>query len=89
MGTSHYFNFHSPKYKTNEQRLYEDVIVESIKIMGHDIFYMPRESWDTTDQIFGENIQSKLYDTDKTIDNNYNALDLKITNILTPKWKNS
>jgi hypothetical protein len=60
MGTSHYFNFHSPKYKTNEQRLYEDVIVESIKIMGHDIFYMPRESWDTTDQIFGENIQSKF-----------------------------
>lgn len=60
MGTSHYFNNYSPKYKTNEQRLYEDVIVESIKIMGHDVYYMPRESWDTTDQIFGENIQSKF-----------------------------
>ena len=28
--------------------------------MGHDIYYLPREAWDTTDQIFGENIQSKF-----------------------------
>lgn len=60
MATNHYFNNFSPKYRTGEQRLYEDVIVESIKIMGHDIYYLPREDWDTTDQIFGENIQSKF-----------------------------
>jgi len=60
MATSHYFNNFSPKYRKGEQRLYEDVVVESIKIMGHDIYYLPREAWDTTDQIFGENIQSKF-----------------------------
>lgn len=60
MATNHYFINFSPKYRTGEQRLYEDVIVESIKIMGHDIYYLPREAWDTTDQIFGENIQSKF-----------------------------
>lgn len=59
MATSHYFNNFS-KVKTNEQRLLEDLVVESIKINGHDIFYMPREDWDTTDMIFGENLQSKF-----------------------------
>lgn len=28
--------------------------------MGHDIYYMPRENWDDTDVIFGENIYSKF-----------------------------
>ena len=28
--------------------------------MGHDIYYMPRENWDDTDTIFGENIHSKF-----------------------------
>jgi hypothetical protein len=59
MATSHYFTNFS-QTKTNEQRLLEDLVVESIKINGHDIFYMPREDWEDTDMIFGENLQSKF-----------------------------
>lgn len=57
MATNKYFNNFSA-VKTNEMRMYEDLLTESIRIHGHDIYYMPREQWDTTDQIFGENLQS-------------------------------
>lgn len=40
--------------------MYEDLISESIRIHGHDIYYMPREDWKDTDEIFGENIYSKF-----------------------------
>lgn len=40
--------------------MYEDLLSESIRIMGHDCYYMPREQWDTTDKIFGENIYSRF-----------------------------
>ena len=59
MATSHYFNNYSG-VMNNQQRLMEDVIVESIKIMGHDCWYVPREGFDPTDPIFGENAQSKF-----------------------------
>ena len=38
----------------------EDVIVESIQIMGHEIYYIPRDSYDSGDQIFGEYKNSKF-----------------------------
>lgn len=38
----------------------EDVVVESIKIMGHDCWYVPREGFDATDPIYGENANSKF-----------------------------
>lgn len=60
MATNHYFRPFPGTVKTNEQRLFEDLLVESIKIHGHNIYYMPREDWDDTDTIFGENIQSKF-----------------------------
>jgi len=28
--------------------------------MGHDIYYLPREEWEDTDFLFGENVQSKF-----------------------------
>jgi hypothetical protein len=59
MATSVYFNSFSPAL-TNEQRLMEDVIVESIKIMGHDVKYLPREAYDSTDDIIGESPQAKF-----------------------------
>jgi len=59
MATSHYFNNYSGT-ATNEQRLMEDVVVESIKIMGHDCWYVPREGFDPTDPIYGENTKSKF-----------------------------
>lgn len=59
MGTSVYFNNFSAT-RTNEQRLFEDLLSESIRIHGHDIYYMPREDWNDTDNIYGENIHSKF-----------------------------
>jgi hypothetical protein len=59
MATSVYFNNFSAA-TINEQRLMEDVIVESIKIMGHDVKYMPREAYDSTDDIIGESPQAKF-----------------------------
>lgn len=59
MATSQYFNNFSAS-TINEQRLMEDVIVESIKIMGHDVYYIPREGFNETDFLFGENVQSKF-----------------------------
>jgi hypothetical protein len=59
MATNHYFNNYSG-VKINEIKLYEDLIVQAIKIMGADIYYMPRDDWDDTDMIFGENIQSRF-----------------------------
>lgn len=60
MPTNHYFRPFPGNVKTNEQRLFEDLLVESIKIHGHDIYYIPRETWSDTDTIFGENMQSKF-----------------------------
>ena len=59
MATSVYFNAFSPDV-INEQRLLEDLIVESIQIMGHDVFYIPRDSYDSIDQIWGETINAKF-----------------------------
>jgi hypothetical protein len=59
MATNHYFRNFSPT-KINEQRLYEDLLAESIRIHGHDVWYLPRESWENTDFIFGENVASRF-----------------------------
>lgn len=59
MATSVYFNNFSAA-TINEQRLLEDLLTESIKIMGHDVYYLPRESWDGDDRIFGETRNAKF-----------------------------
>jgi hypothetical protein len=38
----------------------EDVVNESINIMGHSVYYIPREGFNPADTIFGENAQSKF-----------------------------
>lgn len=38
----------------------DDIVVESIKIMGHNCYYLPRESFNENDWILGENVQSKF-----------------------------
>lgn len=53
MATNKYFN-HYPKNRTNEQRLIEELLTESIQIFGHDCYFIPRESIATQDLIFGE-----------------------------------
>lgn len=59
MATSVYFNNFSAAI-INEQRVFEDILVESIKIMGHDVQYMPREAYDSTDEIIGESPEAKF-----------------------------
>ena len=39
MALNHYFN----QKAKNEQNLYEDIIIESLKIYGQDVYYLPRE----------------------------------------------
>ena len=59
MATNHYFNNFAAT-KISEQRLFEDVIVESIKMMGHNIQYLPREAFDSTDQVLGESPEARF-----------------------------
>lgn len=54
--TNFYFNNFS---NTQEQRLIENLITESIKIYGIDVFYMPR-SLVAEDNLFGEDLLSKF-----------------------------
>ena len=42
MPTNFYFQSGNTSGTTNEQRLIEDLILESISIYGHDVFYLPR-----------------------------------------------
>jgi hypothetical protein len=59
MATSVYFNNFSPAV-LNEQRMFEDILYESIKIMGHDVRYMPRDAYDSTDEIIGESPEARF-----------------------------
>ena len=51
MATNHYFNNYAAQ---NEQRLLEDLIVESIKIMGFDAYYIPIFNPEDRDILYGE-----------------------------------
>lgn len=55
MTTSPYFNHITAK---NEQDFFEDFIVESIQIGGHDVYYIPRDA--DIDPILGESFQSSF-----------------------------
>ena len=51
MATSVYFN---NQRATVEQHLLEDLIIESIKNHGIDVYYLPRESQSSVDELFGD-----------------------------------
>ena len=51
MATSQYFSNYSAK---NEQRVIEDIIIESIKIQGFDAYYLPNDNDAARDLLFGE-----------------------------------
>jgi hypothetical protein len=53
MPTNNYFN-NFPKGITNEMLLIEDLVVESLQIHGMDIFFLPRETRDSVDFLYGE-----------------------------------
>jgi hypothetical protein len=57
MPTSVYFN----NYNSNaEQRVIEDIIVESMKIMGFDAFYLPNDNEQARDLLYGEDPVKKF-----------------------------
>ena len=55
MATNHYF---SQKVKS-EQSLYEDIVIESLKIYGQDVYYLPRDIVNE-DRILGEDVPSRF-----------------------------
>jgi len=67
MATSVYFNNFPSSQITSEQLLVEDLLIESMQIHGMDVFYLPRTSRDSVDQLFGEDTL-KQYLTAYTIE---------------------
>ncbi len=57
MPTSVYFNNYNSQA---EQRLFEDLIVESIRIMGFDAYYLPNDNDEARDLLFGEDPTKKF-----------------------------
>lgn len=53
MATNHFFNFY-PTNVTQEQLLVEDLVIESLQIHSMDVYYLPRESRDQIDRLWGE-----------------------------------
>jgi hypothetical protein len=59
MTTNHFFQDGDSIGATGEQRLVEDLVLESLKIYGHDIYYMPR-TLVNRDKIFDEDELSRF-----------------------------
>ena len=60
MATNHYFNHFGTN--TAAQRLVESIIIESIKVYGIDVHYMPR-TLINEDKLFGEDRISQFKDS--------------------------
>lgn len=59
MATNFYFQSGNAKGTTNEQRLIEDLVIESLKIYGMDVYYLPR-TLINEDTIFDEDTLSQF-----------------------------
>ena len=57
MGTNHYFNSYG---SLPEQRIIEDLIVESIKVQGFEAYYIPNDNDQSRDLLFGEDPVKKF-----------------------------
>ena len=71
MPTNFYFQSGNNIGTTNEQRLVEDLIIESLKIYGHDTYYLPR-TLVNKDTIFDDDELSKFtqaYPVEMYLDN--------------------
>lgn len=53
MSTNFYFQSGNTSGTTNEQRLVEDLVIESLRIYGHDVYYLPRQTGNL-DDVLGE-----------------------------------
>jgi hypothetical protein len=52
-------NFHFSQSVRSEQLLYEDIIIESLKIYGQDVYYLPRDIVNE-DRVFGDDVPSRF-----------------------------
>ena len=52
-------SLHFSQKVRSEQNLYEDIVIESLKIYGQDVYYLPRTIVNE-DTILGEDIPSKF-----------------------------
>ena len=59
MPVNHYFQSGNGIGGEQEKRLYEDLIVEGLKIYGHDVYYLPRTIVNK-DLVLGEDVASKF-----------------------------
>lgn len=59
MATNVYFQSGIPGGRTSEQRVLEDLIIESLRIYGFDIYYLPRRLV-KEDDLFGEDVLSQF-----------------------------
>jgi len=62
MAVNHYFQGGNGIGSQSEKRLYEDLIIENLKIHGHDCYYLPRTIVNQ-DLILGEDVASKFDDS--------------------------
>jgi hypothetical protein len=62
MAINHHFQGGNGIGDTNEKKLYEDLIIEGLKIYGHDVYYLPR-TLVNRDLILGEDTLSKFDDS--------------------------
>ena len=62
MAVNHYFQGGNGIGENSEKRLYEDLIIEGLKIYGQDVYYLPR-TLVNQDLILGEDTLSKFDDS--------------------------
>ena len=59
MPTNHYFQGGNGIGSSEEKKLFENLIIEGLKIYGHDVYYLPR-TLVNRDLILGEDVASKF-----------------------------
>ena len=59
MATNVYFQSGNTAGRSSEQSLVEDLVLESIRIYGHDVFYIPRQIVNR-DSLFDEDALSEF-----------------------------
>ena len=52
-------NLHFSQKVRSEQNLYEDIVIESLKMYGQDVYYLPRTIVNE-DRVFGDDVPSKF-----------------------------
>ena len=52
-------NLHFDHKRISEQNLYEDITIESLKMFGQDVYYLPRTIVNE-DRVWGDDVPSKF-----------------------------